>query len=155
MKKIQDEELWITNTSRTQDISIADLCLRIKIGKSINLLSKRKNGRLFYNLTRKQIDDSIKSGSIFKKSDIVKIRKVPPVILNTRLDLVNTGSLRTKSSRLQRKPMEIEIPDYPDLDFEDGSEEDFAAENADLDFADRAPTLVVDPKFKKDSDSDE
>jgi hypothetical protein len=49
----------------------------------------------------------------------------------------------------------VEVPEFPDLDFEEGSEEEFAAQNADMDFADRAPIFAVDPKFKAPKDEDD
>lgn len=142
------EELWITNISRVQDISIGDLHLKIRRGQSINLLAKKKNGRPRYFLTREVIDKSIDSGSIFRKSHIIKVRKVAPIIFNNRIDV--DQSPKRISTRLNRKPTEIIVEDYPDLDLEDDrSLEEFAAENADADFADRKPVLAVDPKFKK------
>lgn len=145
MKK--SEELWITNINRNQDISLGDLGITIRHGQSINLLKKKRNGWPHYNLTRKQIEDSIENGSIYKKSTSIKVRKVAPVIFNTRIDVAE--ALGRTSSRLLRKPTEIEVVDFPDLDLEEGSAEDFASENADMDFADRAPVLAVDPMFRK------
>lgn len=146
----KDEELWITNISREKDVALNDLRLTIRRGQSINLLAKKKNGQPVYNFSRKQIDASILSGSIFKKG--IKVRKVAPVVFNTRIDVEET--LDRALTRLKRKPTEIEVPDYPDLDFDEGSIEDFAAENADMDFADRQPIIAVDPKFKKKADDE-
>lgn len=140
------EELWITNISRIKDVNISDLCITIKSGKSINLLGTTIHGRLKYNITKEQIEKSINTGSIYTRRDIIRIRKVPPVIFNIKIDIANTTSLQ--SSRFARKRAEIEVPNYPDLDVEESSQEEFAAENADFEFADRAPVLPVDPKFK-------
>lgn len=148
------EELWITNISRTQDISVGDLRIRLRRGQSINLLAKKKNGRSRYEITRAAIDKSIASGSIFKKSHVIKIRQVAPIVFNHRID-INEVTDRS-SSRLTRTAAEIEVVDFPDLEIDDDvSEEEFAAENADADFADRAPVLAVDPKFKKPTVDDE
>ena len=141
------EELWITNISQTQDISIGDLRLTIRQGQSINLLAKKKNGTSHYSFSRKQIDASIESGSIFKKSNLIKVRKVPPIIFSTRMDSVDTFNIA--ATRQKRKATEIEVMEYPDLVIEEGSLEDYARDNADMDFADRQPILPVDPKFKK------
>ena len=145
----KDEELWITNVSKERDVMIGDLRISIKRGQSINLLAKDKKGRLKYNVTRKHIDASIESGSISKKSDVIKIRKVAPVYFNTRIDIANT--IDKSSNRIFRKATDIEVPDFPDLDgvFEEASEEEMAAEQADMDFIDRKPALSVDPKFDK------
>jgi hypothetical protein len=145
MKK-KEEELWISNISRTKDICIGDLRITIRVGQSINLLAKGRTGRPCYNFTRKQIDASVKSGSIFQ-NDMIRVREVPPVIFNHRLDLAQNSD--RNSSRLKRKATEIENPEFPDLDMEEGSVEEYAAQNADMDFQDRQPVLAVDPKFAK------
>lgn len=142
------EELWVTNTSRSQDLSISDLRVTIRCGQSINLLARGKNGKSLYNFTREDIENSRRSGSLFKKQNLLKIREVAPVIFNHRIDTAD--SVYRISTRLKRKASDIEVPDYPDLDFdEDESLEKFAEQNADMDFEDRRPTLAVDPKYKK------
>jgi len=141
------EELWITNVNRFQDIRISDLLITLRRGSSINLLAKKKNGLSLYNLTRKQIDESIKSGDLYKKSNHIKIRLVAPEVYGNRVEVANGFSLAF--IKTNRKAEEIEQMDFPDLDLEEGSAEDFAIENADMDAADRAPILAVDPFFKK------
>ena len=153
MIKKKAEELWITNISRQQDISIGDLAITIRRGQSINLLAKKKNGRPKYLINRKQINASIDNGSIAAKSHVLKIRKVAPIIFNNRIDIAEITA--RQDTRLKRKPTEIENPDFPDLEFDEGSLEEFAAENADMDFQDRAPALAVDPKYKKPTVDDE
>lgn len=147
------EELWITNVSRDKDVSIGDLRLTLRIGQSINLLKTKKNGTPSFQFTRKQIDESIASGSIFKKGDVIKVRAVAPVVFSNRIDIAERTDRDTL--RNKRKAQEVEVPEFPDLDFEEGSEEEFAAQNADMDFADRAPIFAVDPKFKAPKDDDE
>ncbi len=143
-----NEELWVTNISRIQDISISDLKVTIRRGQSINLLAKGRNGKSLYNFTKKDIENSRNTGSLFKKQHVLKIREVAPVVFNHRVDIVQ--STDRFSSRLKRKASDIEVPDYPDLDFDDDeSIEKFAEQNADMDFEDRRPALVVDPKYKK------
>jgi len=151
-KNKDEEELWITNINRFQDIAVSDLSLTIRRGKSMNLLAKKKNGLSLYNLTRKQIDDSIKSGSIFKKGNHIKIRLVAPEVFINRIPVAQV--LDMSSTRTVRKPPEIEQIEFPDLDMDEGSAEDFAAENADMDAADRAPILAVDPIFKRKIDDE-
>lgn len=68
----QTAEFWIINISK-QNVSLADLALTVPAGKSINLLRKANN------FTAEQIYNSVNSGSILKKSDKIKIRKVRPV----------------------------------------------------------------------------
>jgi hypothetical protein len=153
MLKNKQEELWITNINRFQDITLGDLCLKVCRGKSINLLAKKKNGLSLYNLTQKQIDNSIKSGSIYQKGNHIKIRKVTPEIFAKR-KFEEAEVLDKSSLRSIRKPTEIEHPDFPDLDMEDVSAEAFAEENADMDAIDRAPVLAVDPIFRRRRDDE-
>jgi hypothetical protein len=142
------EEFWVTNISGTQDLSISDLRVTIRCGQSINLFARGKNGKSLYNFTREDIENSRRSGSLFKKQNWLKIREVAPVVFNHRIDIAN--SAYRSSTRLNRKASDIEVPDYPDLDFDDDeSLEKFAEQNADMDFEDRRPTLAVDPKYKK------
>lgn len=144
----KDEELWVTNISSTQDLSISDLRVTIRRGQSINLLAKGKNGKSLYNFTRKDIENSRSSGSLFKKRNFLKIREVAPIVFSHRVDIAQ--SAYRVSTRLKRNASDIEIPDYPDLDFdEEESDEKFAEQNADVDFEDRRPALAVDPKYKK------
>jgi hypothetical protein len=153
MIKQKAEELWITNISRVQNISIGDLALTLGCGQSVNLLAKKKNGQPRFALTRKQIDQSITSGSIAAKSHVIKVRQVAPVIFNNRIDVAQLAA--RKDTRLKRKPTEIEVLEFPDLDIDEGSLEEYAAENADMDFEDRRPALAVDPKYKKPTVDDE
>lgn len=149
------EELWITNISQKQDVVISDLRITLRSGQSVNLLAKKKNGKPAFNITREQIDRSLSSGTLFKKSNVIKVRKVPPVVFNSRIDIADNAN---RSTRFDRKPTEIENPDFPDLDdleIDDESQEQYALENAELDFADRMPILPVDPAFKKPTVSDE
>lgn len=146
------EELWITNINRFKDIRIGDLGLTIRQGQSLNLLSTKKNGLSSFNLTRAQIDNSISNGSIFRARNYIKVRIVAPQVFTSRVDVAQ--GLDLSSRRNLRKPPEIEQLEFPDLDLEDGSAEDFAAENADMDAADRSPILAVDPMFKRSTDDE-
>jgi hypothetical protein len=145
--KNKPEELWVTNINRFQDITIGDLAITVRRGQSLNLLARKKNGLSMYNITRKQIDDSIQKGSIYQKGIHIKVRSVEPQIFTKKIEVAKI--LDMGSTRTIRKPPEIEQIDFPDLDMDEGSAEDFAAENADMDAADRAPILAVDPIFKK------
>ena len=142
------EEIWITNFSRVQDIRVGDLILTVHRVQSINLLSRKKNGKSKFPFTREMIDKSIESGSIFEKRNVIKVRRVAPIVFNHRIDLEKTPD--RSSTRLNRKQTDIEIPDFPDLDVDDDrSLEEYAAETADMEFADHQPILAVDPKFRK------
>ena len=140
---VKAEELWVTNTCLTKDVTIGDLGVTVRKSQSINLLAKKQNGQSRYMFTRDQIEASIKSGSI-SKNNLLKIRKVAPLVFSHRIDIAQP----TTKTKFSRTATEIEVPDFPDLDFEDGKDdEEFAAQNADLDFADKKPILSVDPKF--------
>ncbi len=140
------------------DISLSDLRITIRRGQSINLYAKTPRGKPRWNFTKEQIDASVESGSIFKKGKVIKIRKVAPLMFSNRID-IKEDAVSRDASRLKRKATEIVVEEFPDLDFEDGtdavSQERFAAENAEMDFLDRAPAIPVDPKFKKLSQDDE
>jgi hypothetical protein len=146
---VKKEELWLTNTCLTKDITVGDLGIVVRKGQSINLLSKKQNGQPKYMFNKKQIDDSISTGSI-SKNKLLKIRIVAPVIFNHRIDIIDDTTTNI-NSKTKRKQIEVEIPEFPDLDFEDGTDEEFAAENADIDFADKKPMLSIDPKFDDNS----
>jgi hypothetical protein len=150
--KNNKEELWITNVNRFQDITIGDLAITVSRGRSINLLAKKKNGLSLYNITRKQIDKSFESGSLFKKSIHIKRRNVAPEVFITHVEVAPV--LDVSSTRNVRKPPEIEKIEFPDLDADEVSDEEFASENADMDAADRAPVLAVDPIFKRQADDE-
>lgn len=148
--KNNQEELWITNINRLQDITLGDLRITVRRGQSINLLAKKKNGLSLYNITRKQIDASIEKGSIYKKGNHIKIRVASPEVIVPEPVVVAPVLETSTKQRVKRKPQEIEQVSFPDLDIntEAVSVEKIAAENADLDIADRAPVLAVDPLFK-------
>jgi hypothetical protein len=149
------QELWITNVNRFQDITLGDLAITIPRGRSINLLATKKNGLSLYNVTQKQIDKSFASGSLYKKSLHIKKREVAPEVFVNNIEVAPI--LDMSSSRTVRKPPEIEKLEFPDLDMEDNStstDEAFAAETADMEAADRAPILAVDPMFKRKTDDD-
>ena len=145
-------ELWVTNVSRTKDVSICDLGIVVRRGKSVNLLARDRKGRLRYNVSEEMINKSVESGSIHKKEDL-KVRKVAPQFFNTRIDIAQTFD--KKDSRIKRFQPDVVVPDFPDLDFNETTDEEYAAENADMDFIDRKPALSVDPKFKKLAEDDE
>lgn len=151
------EELWITNVNRFQDITIGDLAITIPRGVSINLLATKKNGLSLYNVTRKQIDKSFESGSLFKKGLHIKRREVAPVeVVVERVEVVKVSDAST--ARTIRKAPEIEKLEFPDLETEESSDdtsEAFAAETADMAVEDRTPVLAVDPIFKKKKKNDD
>lgn len=133
-------EFWITNISRTRDVSLGDLRLTIRRGESRNLLDSKH-----YHYTEEQVEKSAFSGSIYAKRNIIKVRDVRPqpevkpgkyvakgpnrIVLDPRLPVIN-----------------IEKPHYDDIDFINDMESDekFASEAAAYVAADHASGLMID-----------
>lgn len=70
--KTKSREFWITNISK-KDVRLADLSLHIPAGKNMNLLDSRH-----FHYTEEQLEESKNSGSLSKKSKLIKVRKVEP-----------------------------------------------------------------------------
>jgi hypothetical protein len=138
----EEHEFWVTNISTKKDISLADLRLTLRRGRSVNLLDKRH-----YSYTLEQLQESEKSGSIHKKRHVVKVRDVPPIKIGKRLEIEKNRRVLVPA----RNKVEMETPYYEELDFENETEaeEAFAAEEAEASFQDKAPLLAVDKKFKE------
>lgn len=68
------KEFWITNLSNRL-VNLHDLHLFIKPFTSMNLLDRRHLA-----ITEKQIYNSCKTGSIFKKRDKIFVREVAPIL---------------------------------------------------------------------------
>ncbi len=143
MSKVPKREFWVTNTSLRRDVSIDDLAILIPHGQSRNLLDAR-----YFRCTVEELEHSQKSGSLFAKRDVLKVRDVPPT------PAVMPGKYTTKGKRLisqVRSPaVKIEYKKFDDLDFLDEreAEEKFALADAELAFDDHRPaTLVVDKKY--------
>lgn len=137
MKK---REFWITNISRTRDVSLGDLRLTIKIGESRNLLDSKH-----YHYTEEQVEKSAVSGSIYAKRNMIKVRDVRP------LPEVKPGKYIAKGANRigydSRLPVvNIEKPHYDDIDFVNDleSDEKFAADAAAYVADDHAANLMVD-----------
>jgi hypothetical protein len=146
-----EHEFWITNISRTLDVSLRDLRLTVRAGRSMNLLGKN------HHYTLEQLQASATNGSLFNKRNLIKVREVAPVVFSYRLDNVNNDR---SSLREIRKNIEIERPHYEELDVDENLNRDeqlaqqeiFAQEQAEMDFIDKTPILPVDPKFKLTDD---
>jgi hypothetical protein len=123
-----------------KDISLADLRLTLRSGRSVNLLDKDH-----YSYTLEQLQESAKSGSIHKKSYAVKIREVAPRPKTHRVDIQNKRAVLKPA----RNKVEVEKKYYEELDFDDerAAEEQFATEAAEAAFQDEAPILAVDKKY--------
>lgn len=109
---------WITNISK-RNVGLTDLALTVKKQSSVNLLDSRH-----YKYTLEQLEESAKSGSIFAKSHYIKVRKVPPQIIEEKMLIVQGERVGLKKSMV-----EIEIKEYDALD---DSDEKFAENQADI-----------------------
>ena len=119
------ETFWVTNISKV-NVSLTDLNYDIPALSHVNLLDSKHH---YY--TKEQLELSASSGSLFKKSDKIKIRKVlpqtpPPPIL----PIDRTNPMPTR----QRSALKIEKVQYDELNI---SDDDFAKENAELAEEDR------------------
>ena len=108
-------EYWITNITylngkkNRMNILLADLQIMIRSGESKNLLDKKH-----FSYTLDQINKSAESGSLYKKRDKIKIRKVAPkVIVVPGVYLVDMPNfikpLRSQVEIIEPKYEELEI----------------------------------------------
>lgn len=93
-------------------------------GQSINLLDSKH-----YSLTKDQIQNSLTSGSLYKRSDKVVVRNIPPAIQNTkgpaRVVIDESGQFPSRvRSLLEHKEF-----NYDELQITD---DEYAKDNADL-----------------------
>ena len=142
------KEFWVANISTSKDISISDLAVIVRRGKCINLLDFKR-----YRLTEEQVKNSYETGSIKRKSNVLKVRKKAVVVPKTTLDIEKNPRVLRKS----RGYRPLDEPHFEELDIESelseselrSREEKDAQEAAEADFNDRAPLLSVDPKYKE------
>lgn len=125
----QEKSFWLTNISN-RNISLADLNLTIKAFSSINLLD---NKHYQYNL--KQLEKSEQQGSIFKKRNRLKVRKVAPEILKMNVPFIKETYIPSR----ERSVLEIKEEEYEELAI---SDEQFAKDNADIIQLDEKPLTV-------------
>ena len=141
MKKVR-HEFWVTNIHPKKDISLGDLRLTIRKGESRNLLDSRH-----YTYTLDQLEESVKTGSIKKRSRWIKVRNLPPryPVKPGRYQLAENG----RFGKLRYK-IEIEEKDFKELHVDKKElQEQFAADDADIVHNDNAPALSVDEQYKK------
>lgn len=110
---------WITNISN-RNVSLADLNLTIKAFSSINLLNKKH-----YSYTVEQLRTSAAIGSLHSKSNMIVIRSVAPEIIKMNMPVVAETYIPSR----ERSVYSIKDEKYEELEM---SDEDFAAENADI-----------------------
>ena len=146
-----EEELWLINTSVDRDVSVGDLRITVRRGARVNLLSKN------YHFTREQIEASMKTGSIHKKRHILAVREFLPK--KSTFNFIKEVAKPRVLKPLRNPQQSTAAPYFEELDVEDEfmgmTEEQYAAEQADLESMDRQPSLAVDKKFSPSKDLDD
>lgn len=99
------KEIWITNFTK-KDILIEDLGVKIPKMSIVNLFK--------YNLLEENILKSIQSGSIFKKSQYIRIRQTAPEFRKERKLVSDQPSIR-----LQKSGFTQEKKEYDELRIDD------------------------------------
>ncbi len=132
---------WVTNIS-PRNVTLADLALNIRAFSSVNLLDERH-----YKYTMEQLVKSKESGSLFKKSNLVVVRDVPPPDPEKNRTQIVYGSIipdRTRSL------FNIDEQEYEELRVSDEDQkkqdEIYAQENADLAEIDIQRSVINPPK---------
>jgi hypothetical protein len=116
---------WVINISK-QNVCLADLALTIRVGRSYNLLDNNH-----FSYTLKQLQDSSKSGSLFKKRDKILVRDTPPKVIVKPGVYISNQPMPTR----RVSPIKIEEPTYEELIF---SDEKFADDYSDYEVADNS-----------------
>lgn len=110
---------WVSNISN-RNVSLSDLNLTIKAHCSVNLLDSRH-----YNFTLEQLINSASKGSIFKKRNIIFVRKVPPYVQKNSIQIDPNAIIPDRNRSLYKHKEEK----YEELSITD---EQFAEEDANL-----------------------
>lgn len=128
-------EFWIKNISK-RNITLADLTLIVPAGISWNLMNSRH-----FSYSLEQLEKSATTGSIFKKSDKIKVRNVPPTKIVKPGIYVAVNDFRETTSR---SLIQIEQKKYEELDFDMDSRE--AEEKQATEFAELEEKLMKKDK---------
>ena len=119
----KEAEFWVSNISDL-NVCLRDLCMTVKARANINLLDSRH-----YHFTPERLELSAKSGSLYAKRHLLKVRQVPPDELIKPGLYVSKEPLFLVNNPLLSK-LVIEEPEYEELDI---SEEQFIDELTDED----------------------
>lgn len=106
---------WVTNITNL-NVSLSDLNLTIPARRTMNLLDSRH-----FHYTLEQLQKSSEQGSLYKKSDKIKIRKVapklePPSSVIQLSDDRRQGTLYSSVKIIEKKYEELEITDEQSAD---------------------------------------
>ena len=123
------KDFWVTNICN-MNVSLADLNLTIKAFSSVNLLDKKH-----YYYTLEQLEKSEKFGSIFKKSNKIKVRQIAPQTIKMNVPFIHETYMPTRG----RSVFSITEDKYEELNMTD---EQFAEENAETAELDTKPLII-------------
>jgi hypothetical protein len=130
---------WVTNIS-PRNVTLADLALNIRAFSTVNLLDKKH-----YKYTMEQLLKSKETGSIFKKSDKIKVRPLPPPdAIKTSLPIQRDTVMPSR----ERSLLVINEKEYPELKFADEIDEKEAQKKIDEDLARDNAELDEAPQIK-------
>lgn len=152
LKKIIKPEFWISNINQHKDIGLLDLRLRVRAGKSLNLLDEKH-----YKYTIEQLRKSAESGSIKSRCNDIKVREAKPQAAPIMVQEIEKKPRMLRPIR--NHGIDVGIPHYDELDFgnEDETkqaEEKMAEETAEAAVFDHPPALAVDKRFAKKNDDE-
>ena len=113
-------EFWISNISN-RNVSLSDLYISVPAMSTINLLDTKH-----YPFTLEQLQKSASEGSLFRKRNMIVVRKVGPYSTN----IIHDIQLDTSSPMPQRSHSAYEIKEekFEELEV---SDEEFAEQTAD------------------------
>ena len=124
------KDIWITNISR-KAIHIVDIGVYIYPGKTINVMDKKH----YKNVSEDMIERSYNSGSIKEKMErrAISVRFTnPSTNYFVRLENFNSNVVEGFPSK-KRSVINIEKPNYEELDVLDSTSTDEAVEIAEAD----------------------
>ena len=84
-------DFWITNISK-MNVCLRDLNLTVKARSSINLMDLKH-----YRYNLEQLQKSAESGSLYRKSDKIKVCNVAPTFRNKRIQLSKEPLVRVNN----------------------------------------------------------
>ena len=132
---------WVTNFSN-RNVSLSDLNLTIKAFTSVNLLDVKH-----YQYTSQQLVKSAESGSIFKKRNMLIVRKIAPEVFKANIKITRETFMPSR----ERSILSIKDGVYEELHMIDEtlspedlkkSDEQFAKDNADTAEMDQKPLVI-------------
>lgn len=107
------KSFWVTNFS-DRNVSLTDLYISIPANKSVNLLDEKH-----YHFTEQQLINSATSGSIYKKSHLLAVRKIPPNAEIKEPLMIYSSAIPSRSKSIY----EIHHENYEELNISDEEEE--------------------------------